>query len=270
MTDEAVELISPRPALSVVNLRAWAGLAGVLAVRNFRVRYLRVKLGLLWPLVQPTLQALVLSLVFTKIFGVRGVKHYPLYVLSGVMTWQAFSGAVSQAAQASLESAQLIKKVPVPATVFAVAAVGGQLLIFSAQLVVLIVGAALSHTLTVRILWLLPLGVLVQTCLALGIGLLVGAFLPALRDLKFAVDAALLVAFYATPIMYDPSRLPESIRNKTILNPMTGVMQLHRGALLDRAVDWWSVLYAVGWAIPLLALGLVVYRRRSATFADSV
>jgi ABC-type polysaccharide/polyol phosphate export permease len=239
-------------------------------VRNFRVRYLRVKLGLLWPLVQPTLQALVLAVVFTKVFGVRGIPHFPLYVLSGVMTWQAFAGAVSQTSQSSLESAQLIKKVPVPATVFAFAAVGGQLLVFSAQLVVLIAAAALSGTLTVQLLWLLPLGILIQTVLAMGIGLLVGAFLPVLRDLKFAVDAALLVAFYATPIMYDPSRLPESVRSKTILNPMTGVMQLHRGALLDRAVDWWAVLYAVAWAVPLLVLGLVVYRRRSATFADAI
>ena len=68
----------------------WAGLVRVLAVKNFRQRYLRSKLGVIWALIQPLLQAAVLSFVFIIVFKVKRIPHYPLYVLSGIMSWQFF------------------------------------------------------------------------------------------------------------------------------------------------------------------------------------
>lgn len=269
MTDPAYALGPPHPRASAANLRAWAGLAGVLAVRNFRARFMRMRLGLVWIVVQPSVQAVVLALVFVKVFGVRGVDNYPLYVMSGVMAWQCFQQSTLQSLTASVDNGNLVKKVPVPTAIFPVAAVGTAVMVYGVQSLVLLVMAIGFGTLGPQVL-LLPVALFLQCGLALGIGLCVGAFLPALRDLRLAADSALLLLFYASPILYDPSRLPAGVRDVVLLNPMAGPLQLHRAALLERPVDAGPVALSVVVALVLLALGSVVYRRRSRVFADLV
>jgi ABC-2 type transport system permease protein len=269
MTTASPQLRPPYPALTWNNVRAWSGLVTVLAVRNFKVRYLRVRVALLWPLVQPVVQGAVLALVFVRIFGIRGIEHYPLYVLSGVMAWQLFQASVTGSMTAALDNGALVKKVPVPTVVFPLAATGGALLVFGIQSVLLLGGSVVVGTLGWQLL-LWPLAVLLQLAVGLGTGMLVGAFLPAVRELRIATESALLLLFYASPVLYEPSRLPEPVREWVRLNPMDGVLQLHRGALLGREVDVTAVLVSVVVAVPMLAVGHAVYRRRARVFADLV
>lgn len=260
------DLRPPQARLTWSNVRAWTGLVGILGVRSFRIRFLRMRLGVLWAVAQPLLQALVLAFVFVKVFRVD-VPHYVVYVLSGVVAWQCFQQCTLQASLAAVDNAPLLKKVPVPTVVFPTAAVVGQLIAFALQSAVLVGAAGLSGTLTWRLV-LLPVALLLQTLLALGVGLAVGAFLPAVRDLRVLLETGLLMVFYATPVVYDPSRLSEGLRQLLAVNPMAGVMELHRAALLARPVDSSAVLITVASVVPLLALGAVLYHRRSQTFSD--
>ncbi|MDX6273458.1 MAG: lipopolysaccharide transport system permease protein [Frankiales bacterium] len=252
---------------AVADLRRWGGLVGILAVKNFRQRYLRSRLGVLWALVQPTAQAIVLSFVFVKIFRIHGVPHYPLYVLTGMMTWQLFATSTLTATSSAVDNGGLVRKVPLPKVVFPLASVGGSLIVYGVQTSILIAGALLAGTLGPEVL-LLPLGALLAAALACGLGLIGCAFHVAFRDIRFLLESGLLLMFYATPVLYDPSRLPEGLRQYLRFNPMYGVLSVQRGALLGRAIDPWAVLISAGTAAVLIALGAVAFRRRSPDFAD--
>jgi ABC-2 type transport system permease protein len=228
-----------------------------------------MRIGWLWLLIQPTIQAGVLALVFVKIFGIRGIEHYPLFVLCGLLPWACFQQSTMQSLTAGLDNAALVKKVPVPTVIFPFAAAVSQVMALGLQSLVLLVAALAAGTLSPMLL-ILPVAVALQTVLALGLGLLVGAFLPAVRDLRVLMESGLLLLFYATPIVYASQRLPASVRDVVRFNPLDGVMQLHRAAWMGQPVDAIAVMVSVGTAVGLFCLGLFVYGRRSRLFADLI
>lgn len=245
----------------------WVAITAMLAVRTFRLRYLRSRLGIGWAFIQPLAQALVLAFIFTRIFEVTRVPHYPLYVLSGIMTWQAFASCVNQATTSAVDNASLLRKVDMPALVFPLAQIGSVLMVFSLQVLVLLVAAAFTGTLDAGVLLILPAGLLLAL-IAIGLGTLTCSLHVALRDTKFLVESGLLMAFYATPILYDPQLVPERLREVLELNPVYGVLALMRSALLDRPLELRPVLVAVAVATLLLVVGLASFSRRSRDFAD--
>lgn len=255
-------VLGPRPGA-----RHWLGITGMLAVRTFRLRYLRSRLGIGWAFVQPALQAAVLSLVFVKVFKVTKIEHYPLYVLSGIMTWQAFSGSVNAATTSALDNAALLRKVAMPAVVFPLSQVASVGLVYLMQLSLLVVVATASGTAGLHLL-LLPLVVLLVGLVGFSTGLLACALQVEFRDVKFIVEAGLLALFYASPILYAPERLSPSLARWLEMNPMYGVVSLARTALLNRPFPG-TALVSTGVAIALmLAVGALVFRRRSRDFAD--
>jgi ABC-type polysaccharide/polyol phosphate export permease len=249
------------------SLLHWAGITWLLAKRTFRLRYLGSRLGLGWAFVQPLVQAAVLTFLFTEVFKVHRVPHYPLYVLSGVMTWQAFAGGVNGATTSAVDNASLLRKIPMPALVFPLSQVVSVLLVYLLQCIVLVIAAIAYGTAGVELL-LLPLVPLLVGLIGTGIGCFTCAFHPAIRDVRFVVDSALLMLFYATPILYDPSRIPASLRGFLAVNPMYGVVSLARTALLQQPLEGTALGISFGAAAVLVVVGLLVFRRRSAFFAD--
>ncbi|HET6908583.1 MAG TPA: ABC transporter permease [Mycobacteriales bacterium] len=248
----------------------WLDLVRVLSVKNFRQRYLRSRLGVVWALIQPLAQAAVLSFVFLKIFKVHKVPHYPLYVLSGIMSWQFFQQSVVGGTSAVVDNSGLVRKVAVPKITFPLSVVGGVLLVFVLQLVVLVAGAGVTGTLVTTTPLLLALSVVVELALAVGFSVLLCSLHVSFRDIRFLVESTFVMAFYLTPVIYDPSRLPPTYRSVMRWNPMDGVLSLERAALLARSVDWAAVGVSGAAALLLLAVGIPVFRRRAGDFADQV
>jgi ABC-type polysaccharide/polyol phosphate export permease len=244
-------------------------LVRALSLKNFQVRYKRATLGVLWAVVQPTFQAAVLALVFTQVFKVGGIEHYAAYVVCGILPWSFFTQSWLASTTAIADNGSLVRKVAVPLLVFPTAAVGGIAIAFSASLVVLLVVSVLSGTAGLHLL-LLPVAVLLELALILGIGFLTGAFHPAFRDIRYVIDSLLIVGLYASPILYDASQVPEAAQPFLELNPITGMLSLYRAAVLGRPIDGSAVAITVGVAVVLLALSLLVFRRRSGEFADLV
>jgi len=261
--DEQLPLATAREG-SVLH---WAGITWLLAKRTFRLRYLGSRLGLGWAFVQPLVQAAVLTFLFTEVFKIHRVPHYPLCVLSGVMTWQTFAGGVNSATTSAVDNASLLRKIPMPALVFPLSQVVSVLMVYALQMVVLVIGAIAFGTAGWGLL-LLPLVPLLVGLIATGVGCFTCAFHPAIRDVKFVVDSALLMLFYATPILYDPSRIPASLRGFLAVNPMYGVVALARTALLEAPFDGLATAISFGASAVFIVIGLLVFRRRSAYFAD--
>lgn len=249
------------------SLAHWAAITWLLAKRTFRLRYLGSRLGLGWAFVQPLVQAVVLTFLFTKVFKVHRAPHYPLYVLTGIMTWQAFQGGVNGATTSAVDNASLLRKIPMPAIVFPLAQVLSVLMVFPLQAIILVVGAIAYGTFGVQVL-LLPLVPLLVGLLGTGIGSFTCAFHPAVRDVKFVVESGLLLVFYATPILYDASVLPPSLRGMLAINPMYGVVSLARTALMQQPFEATAAAISLGAGAVFITVGLLVFRRRSTTFAD--
>jgi ABC-type polysaccharide/polyol phosphate export permease len=257
-------------ALRWGRLARWSDLTWVLARKNFRQRYLRSRLGVLWALLQPIAQAAVLSLVFLKIFKVHRVPHYPVYVLSGIMTWGFFQQAAIGGTTSVVDNASLVKKVAVPKVTFPVSVVAGVLLVYALQMVVLIAGGAAIGTLSPATPALLLLATLLEAVLGVAVALLFSSVHVAFRDIRFVVESGLVMLFYLTPILWDPSRIPAAYRSHAQWNPMNGILSLVRGALLERPVDWGAVGISAGAAVVVLAVALPLFHHRSSVFADQV
>jgi ABC-type polysaccharide/polyol phosphate export permease len=244
-------------------------LVRALSLKNFQVRYKRASLGVVWAVAQPTFQAAVLALVFTKVFKVGGIEHYAGYVISGILPWSFFTQSLLASTTAVSDNGSLVRKVAVPLVIFPAAAVGGIAVAFGASLVILVLTSLIIGTAGFHLL-LLPVAVLVELTLILAIGLLTGAFHPAFRDIRYVIESLLLVGLYASPVLYDSSKVPPAARPWLDGNPMTGVLSLYRAAVLGRPLDGRAVLITAGGSLLLLAVSVTVFRRRAGEFADLV
>ncbi len=250
--------------------RDLAGLTWVLSRKNFQIRYKRAVLGVVWAVLQPAFQAAVLTVVFVEFFDAsRGVEHYPLYVLSGLLPWAFFAQSMSAGTTSVVDNGPLVKKVALPLLVFPLSAIGGTALAFAAALPVLLVAALVTGTVGWALL-LLPVAVLLQVLVAVGVVTLTSSLYPAFRDVRYLVESLLVVGLYLSPVVYDPALAGDTVQGLLRLNPLTGVLSLYRAAFLDRPVDLAAVGLSLLVALLVLALGLAVFRRRSDEFPDLV
>jgi ABC-type polysaccharide/polyol phosphate export permease len=251
-------------------LREMAALTWTLARKNFQVRYKRAALGITWAVAQPAFQAVVLTFVIVEVFhGDRGVPHYPLFVIAGVLPWTFFSQALSAGTVSVLDNGSLVRKISMPLLVFPWSSVGGVFLAFLAALPIPLVGALVVGSLDWHLV-LLPLAIALQVLSVLGVATMTAGLYPAFHDIRYLVESTLLVGLYLTPVLYPPSKLPDVAEQVLRLNPLTGVLSLYRAAFLGQSVDWLSVGVAVVVSAVLLALGIAVFQRRSDEFADLV
>jgi len=260
-----------RVAASIVRKPSWRhnlGLVGVLASKNIKLRYKRTSLGIAWAIAQPLVQATVLTVVFSRVFGTAGVEHFGLYVLSGVMPFSATSSGFQSATVSVVENAGLLKKVALPRLIFPVSAVIGGLVPFGAALAVLLAITTLEGALSIDVLLLVP-GVLLVVTLATSAGILGAALYVRMRDIRFLIESGMLLLFYASAVFYVPERLG-GLADWLRLNPMMGVLTVFRAAVTDRPIDWTALTYTLGLTVILLAVGLTVFRRRADDFADLV
>ncbi|MDP3713007.1 MAG: ABC transporter permease [Mycobacteriales bacterium] len=259
-----VRTVVPHP-----RLRWTLGLIGVLARKNFQTRFKRSYFGVALIALQPMVQALVYSIVFLKIFKVTRVEHYPLYILSGVMPWALITAGILGATTSVVENSSLVRKIDVPRMVFPLAAIGGACLAFVVPLAILLVAGGVTGTLGVNTLWVL-LALPLQLVLIAAVGILACGLHVAYRDVRYVLDAALLLLFYSVPVLYVMEIVPEGGRDLVRANPFTGVLSLWRAAILDRPLDGRAVTISLVVAPLLLTLGAWSFQRRSRNFADLV
>jgi ABC-type polysaccharide/polyol phosphate export permease len=250
-------------------LRRVAELTAVLSRKNFRIRYKRAALGVFWAVLQPAFQAVVLSYIFLRVFHVHSVPHYPVYVLSGILPWAFFSGSMTSSTVSVVDNGSLVKKVAMPLVVLPLSAVGGTGLAFLAALPVLVVGAVISGTLGLSVL-LLPFAVALEVLTIAGLAILLASLYPAFRDMRYLVESLLLLGLYATPVLYDRHRLSGTLAHVLLVNPMTGVMETYRAAVLGWSLHWDAIGCTVGVDVLLLLIAVTVFRRRSDEFPDLV
>jgi lipopolysaccharide transport system permease protein len=244
--------------------------------RDIKVRYKQTALGVTWIVLQP----LVSMLVFTVLFGIlleapSGEAPYPLFVLAGLLPWTYFSGALNRASNSVVDSANLITKVFFPRLVTPLAAVLSGLVDFGVSFLVLGLLMLFYRTTPTPAVLLLPFFLLLAMITALGFGLWLSALNVRYRDVKQLIPFILQIWMYLTPVVYSVTLIPEQYRWLLGLNPMTGVVEGFRWALLGGQAAEAArpgVLFAISIAISLLALisGVAYFRRTERSFADII
>lgn len=271
------ELSGPAASPSALLRTVWQHrrLVVVLASKDFYVRYRRTRLGMLWAIALPVTQALVLAAVFSHLVpgvsgrtGTGGVP-YALFVFAGMVPWAFFSTAFTAGGTSLVDGASLAQRIYFPRMVLPLVAVTTALFPFAATtLVLLVMAVVLGPGLSAATLWLVP-GAVLATLLAATLSVLVSAAQVYLRDLRFAVSAAMTVLFYLTPVIYPVARVPENLQHLVTALPMAGCVELFRAGFGAEDAHWGrAVLATVCWVLVAGAGGLLLHSRRDRVLTD--
>ncbi|MCS7249103.1 MAG: ABC transporter permease [Anaerolineales bacterium] len=256
------------PALEeLFQLWRYRDLLHLLVVNRIKTRYKRSVLGVVWTLLNPLLNTLVLTIVFSQIFHFD-VPNYPIYILSGLLFWNFFAQSTLDAMDTLVWGSSLLKRIYIPRTIFAVAVVGNGLVNYLLALIPLgVIMLVLRHPFTLN-LAALPLAILILATFTLGMGLLLSTLAVFFVDLVYIFNVLLLVWFYLTPIIYPLSILPERFLPLFRLNPLLHLLQLFRRIIYEGTMPSLS-LWGAAFLLALVALGIgwIVFTRKADEFA---
>jgi len=272
-------VIQPSRGWSALQLRAvweYRELLYFLVWRDVKVRYKQTALGVAWIILQPVISTVVFSLLFGGLLKVpSGDAPYPVFSLAALLPWTYFSTSLTRSSTSLVGSAHLITKVYFPRLIIPISGVLSGLVDFAISFLVLI-GLMVYYGLApTPLVLLLPAFLLLAILTALGFGLWLSALNVRYRDVNYLVPFLVQIWMYATPVIYATTFIPERFRFLLTLNPMTGVVEGFRWALLgNRLADAQppGPLFAVSVAISFLVLvtGLIFFRRTERTFADII
>lgn len=244
-------------------------LLGILARKEFHVRYRRATFGVLWAVALPVLQSLVLAVVFSKVAHIRHASHYPVFVLSGMAAWLYFSMALSGGSTSIVDGSDLSSRVYFPRILLPLVQVATNLY---GLLITVGVLVALSPLLGVGLgaglVYLVP-GVVVLVLVTSGFVLVASALHVYFRDIRYVVSAALMMWMYVTPVIYPPADVHGLLRDAVLANPLTGVVELFHTATVGATVPLaGAVSVSLAWAAALLVAGVALHSRFDRVFAD--
>jgi len=239
--------------------------------RDVKIRYKQAVLGFLWAFIQPFLKMVVFSVVFGGLAKMDSEGFpYPIFLYAGLLPWQFFADAVNRSGQSIVGGANLITKVYFPRLIMPVASVGACLVDFAISFGILIAMMFYYHMVpSASILMVLPL-VLVTILSALGIGVLVSALNTAYRDFRYALPFLVQIWMFLTPVIYSVKIIPENWQWLILLNPMAGIVDAYRSAILGKAFDWGNLGISLGIATVMFLIGLAYFRKTERYFADIV
>ena len=240
--------------------------------RDIKVRYKQTVLGALWAIIQPVMTMLIFTLVFGRLAKMPsdGVPYAP-WSFAALVPWTFFANGLTQSSNSLVGEQNLIKKIYFPRLAIPISSVFSGFPDFViAFIVLLILMAVMGIVPGLAILWLLPF-VLLAVITSLGVGLWLSALNVEYRDIRYVVPFLTQFWLYATPIAWPSSLLPSPWKTIYGLNPMAGVVEGFRWALLGTHTAPGPMIgLSVGAALVLLVSGAYYFRRMEKSFADIV
>jgi len=282
--------LTPKIQAPTVTIKPQRGLVGLdlrelfrfreliffLTWRDILVRYKQTLLGGTWALVQPVLQMLIFNVLFGDIAGLSsGGIPRPLFTFAALLPWNLFSNAMSEAGRSLVTNRNMITKVYFPRIVIPLSSVLSGVVDFAVAFLVLAGMMLYYGVLPTSGIWGLPFYLLLSLVTALGVGLWLAALNVHYRDVRHIIPFLTQFWMLATPIAYEANeifqRLPEGLQWLYALNPMVGVIEGFRNALVGTPIFSTELLWiSLVTSLVLLLSGLIYFRRMERTFADVV
>lgn len=243
----------------------------LLVNRDLKVRYASSALGYLWSVLEPLLLAGIYWFIFTQIITrTVGVEPYIVFLLSGLLPWAWFNGAVTDSARALNSEAKLVRSTNVPREIWVVRVVLSKGIEFLLSLPVLFFFAFLyDASMSWRLVLLVP-AILLMGLLALGAGLLLAPLVVLVRDLERVVRIAFRLGFYASPVLFAVRDVPAPWDLVFAANPLAGIFELIRAGFFPGAVHWGHVGWSAGVCLGLLLVGWTVFARLERTVLKEI
>ena len=242
------------------------------ALRTVKIRYKQTLLGAAWAVLQPVLTMIVFSIFFGRLAGVSSEGFpYPIFVFVALLPWQLFSFGLTESGNSLVENSQALTKIYCPRLVFPIAAVIAGVVDFLIAFAVLVGLMAYYGTAPGWGVLALPLFTLFAVVAALAIGTPLAALNVRYRDVRYTIPFLAQLLLFLTPIAYATSLVPDEWRLLYSINPMVGVVDGFRWALLGAVgPPGPAIVVSVVATLTLLILGLLLFRRLEKTFADVI
>jgi lipopolysaccharide transport system permease protein len=266
--------LRPEPSRLVAWLRelwSFRQVIWVLTRKDFQVRYKRASFGVLWAVALPLVQASIFVVVFSRVGHFNHTPFsYSAFVLVGVLSWSYFNQTIQASSTAIVDSSSLTDKVWFPRAVLVLVPAISNLFGLVTSMVIVVAAIPIVHAhYTVRLL-LLPVAMLLMVTFSVSLGLIASALHVYFRDVRFIIQASVLVWFYVTPIVY-PATALKGLAPWMALNPMTGVISVFQFAVAGPSDPLRvAVSVSVGVSIVLLVIGVEITRRFDRLFVDKL
>lgn len=258
--------------LNFRELWAYRDLFGILAGRDIRLRYKQTALGVIWVVLQPILASGIFAIIFGLLGNLpSGNVPYFVFTFAGLLPWNLFSQSLSRAGGSLVNSREMISKVYFPRMILPISSSLAVLVDFFVSLAMMLIMLLLYQLpFTTRLLWL-PILILVNLFFAIGISFWISAFSVYYRDFVYALPFLIQVWMYASPVAYSSTLVPERWLWLYSLNPMVGVIEGFRWALLDQG-EFPAISLLIGFIVGFitLLLGAFIFRRIERSFADVI
>ncbi|HSX27976.1 MAG TPA: ABC transporter permease [Candidatus Saccharimonadales bacterium] len=248
-----------------------------LVITDFKLRYQGSFLGYLWSLLRPLAIFLILYLIFGQFFG-KGIPHYAIYLLLGIVVWNYFAEVTNGGVGAIVGKGDLLRKLNFPKYVIVLAGSLSALINLAINVVVVIIFMLMSHTPMLKTGLLAPLLIFELFMFALALAFFLSAAFVRLRDINYIWEVIMQAAFYATPIIYPVTLLPHKVLKVLMLNPVAQMAQDMRYLVLSHDTPTIASIYGHAW-VRIIPLSIVVlctiiaawyFRKRSRYFAEEI
>ncbi len=284
MTTNALDTRKTIAPVVIKPSRGWVGLrlkdlwlyrelVYFLTWRDLKVRYKQSVLGILWAILKPFMAMVVFTIFFGNFAKIPSDNvPYPIFSYTATLPWELFATALGVASRSMVSNSNMISKIYFPRMIIPLASVMSSVVDFFIGFTILI-GMMFFYKIspTIATLWL-PLLILLALITALGIGFWSSALMVRYRDVGYIMPFISTLWMYLTPVVYPASMIPEKWRLLYALNPMTGVVEGFRYALLGttQSVSAGMILISSGISILILITGLFYFRRMEKQFADMI
>lgn len=237
-----------------------------LVKKGIKLKYRRSYLGIVWSLLEPLLTMIVLTIVFGTILG-KGGKDFPVYILCGRLLYTFFQNSTKGALTSIRQNSAMIKKVYVPKYLYTLSSILFNYIIFLISLIVLVlVGAVLGVHLSVYMLQI-PIALLLILMLCIGCGFILATLGVFFRDMEYLWNVALMLIMYMCAIFYPAEKLLESAYGWILkLNPMFCIISIFRSAVFGEMMNMHYFLYALGFSVVSIVVGLYCFIKKQDEF----
>ena len=242
-----------------------------LVVRDLRGRYKGSVLGFAWTLINPLLQLIVYTFVFSTIMR-AGIEDYYLFLFVALIPWIMFSSSVTGGASCILSQKSLVSKIYFPREVIPISHVTTQLVnMLLSMIVVFVVVLFSGKGVNIEALLFLPLVIIVEYILAVAIALIVSAVTVYFRDFEHIMGILVFAWQFLTPVMYSTDMVPEKLMSIYNLNPMTPIIVSYRDILYyKKCPDAKMLIVGLGFSVILLIIGWFVFGKLKKHFAEEI
>lgn len=274
-TNTLVTVLRPKKTFSLQDLRElwnYRELLYFFTWRDLKVRYKQTMIGVAWAIIQPFITMVVFTVFFGKLAGIPsdGVP-YPIFVYTGLLFWQFFSSSLTDTSNVLISNQSIITKVYFPRLILPISGVITKFVDFLIASLILI-GLMVYFKFVPHLagLWVIPLLLFITFMASVGSGLFLASINVKYRDIRYALPFFIQLLLFLTPVIY-----PASIAGKyswiLALNPMTGVIQSARAALLGTTpINWTLLMISCAVCFVILVIGIFYFKKNERYFADLI